>query len=409
MVGLSAEKLTVTNTRQQSISGMFREAASAALALILLLGLGVATSQSTRAQTFTVQHNFTGASDGGNPYAGEVWDASGNAYSTASGGGSSANGVVFKLGKNGRETVLYTFTGGSDGGEPLAGLLRDAAGNLYGTTFAGGASGNGVVFKLSKSGKETVLHSFAGGSSDGAHPWGSLIQDAEGNFYGTTFGGGASNWGTVYKLSKGGKETILHTFTGGSSDGEFPYYTSLLMDTSGTLYGITAQGGTSNRGVVYKLSKSGRLKVLHSFIGGTTDGCFPYGTLAIDTEGNFYGTTYKCGSANAGIVWKLSPKGAETVLHTFVGGSSDGAYPYAGLIVDAEGNFYGDTAYGGSSNAGTVYKLNKKGAVKVLHSFTGADGESPIGGLVWDTSGNLYGTAYEGGDDGYGTAWKLKP
>ncbi len=309
--------------------------------------------------------------------------------------------------------MLYTFTGKPDGAEPLAGLIRDAAGNFYGTTFAGGSSDNGAVFKLSKSGAETVLYSFAGGSSDGAHPWGGLIQDGKGNFYGTTFGGGASNWGVVFKLSKSGAETVLHTFAGGSSDGEFPMYTSLLMDKKGNLYGITEQGGGSDRGVVYKLSKRGKLTVLHSFTGGTADGCYPYGTPAMDVQGNLYGTTYKCGSSNAGIVWKVSNKGKEAVLHNFAGGSSDGAYPYAGVMMDAKGNFYGDTAYGGSGNCssgcGTVYELNKKGTLTRLESFDGSDGQYPVGGLVQDAKGNLYGTAYIGGSDLYGTVWKLTP
>jgi len=384
-------------------------AASTALTFVVVLGFGAGTTPSVEAQTFTVLHNFTGSSDGGNPYAGVLRDTSGNLYSTTANGGSSDKGVVFKLDTGGTETVLHSFTGGTDGGEPLAGLIRDTAGNFYGTTFAGGSSGNGVVFKLSKGGRATVLHSFAGGTADGAHPWGGLIQDDKGNFYGTTSGGGPSNWGTVFKLSKSGTETVLHSFVGGSSDGEFPYYTSLLMDTKGNLYGVTSQGGSSNRGVVFKLSKSGKFTVLHSFIGGTTDGCYPYGTPAMDTKGNLYGTTYMCGASNAGVVWKVGEKGTETVLHNFAGGSSDGAYPYAGVIMDAMGNFYGDTAYGGSSGDGTVYELNKKGKLTLLHSFAGSDGESPIGGLIRDAKGNLYGTAYEGGSDLYGTVWKLTP
>jgi uncharacterized repeat protein (TIGR03803 family) len=367
------------------------------------------TTQSAQAQTFDVLYNFTGSSDGGNPYAAVLRDTSGNLYSTAANGGSSGKGVVFKLNTSGTETVLYSFTGGNDGGEPLAGLIRDSAGNFYGTTFSGGSSGDGVVFKLSKSGSESVLHSFAGGSSDGAHPWGGLIQDSKGNFYGTTSGGGASNWGTVFKLSKDGTETVLHTFAGGESDGEFPMYTSLVMDGKGNLYGITEQGGPDNRGLVYKLSPSGKFTLLHGFLGGTTDGCFPYGTPAMDAKGNLYGTTYKCGSASEGMVWKVSKKGAETVLHNFAGGSSDGAYPYAGVIMDAKGNFYGDTAYGGSSGDGAVYKLNKKGKLILLHSFAGSDGQLPIATLVRDAKGNFYSTAFEGGRDGYGTVWKLTP
>jgi uncharacterized repeat protein (TIGR03803 family) len=389
------------------MSKMLMGAASAALTFVVVLGLGVITAQLAQAQTLTVLHNFSGSSDGGNPYAGLIQDAAGNFYSTASGGGSSHNGVVFKMNAKGTETVLYNFTGGNDGGEPLAGLIRDTAGNFYGTTFAGGTSGKGVVYKLSKSGTETVLYSFAGGTADGAQPWGSLIQDDKGNFYGTTFGGGTSNWGTVFKLSKSGTETVLHSFVGGATDGEFPFYGSLIMDAKGNLYGVTSQGGTANSGVLFKLSKSGKFTVLHSFMGGTKDGCYPYGTPAMDAKGNLYGTTYKCGSSKAGIVWKVGPKGSETVLHNFTNGSSDGGYPYAGLLMDAEGNLYGDTAYGGVSGDGTVYELNTKRKLTLLHSFTGSDGTSPIDGLTRDAKGNFYGTAYEGGGGGYGTVWRL--
>jgi uncharacterized repeat protein (TIGR03803 family) len=398
---------TVTNTLHRRISKMRLAAAGATLTLVFTLG--TVTIQSAEAQTFTVLHNFTGSVDGGNPYGGLIRDSAGTLYGTAANGGSSSKGVVYKLNKNHVETPLYTFTGGADGGEPLAGLIREAAGNFYGTTFAGGASAVGVVFKLSKSGTETVLHSFAGGSSDGAHPWGALIQDSEGNFYGTTFGGGASDWGTVFKLSKSGKETVLHTFNGGASDGEFPFYANLLMDAKDNLYGVTSQGGVSNMGVVFELGKSGKFIVLHSFAGGTKDGCYPYGTPAMDAKGNLYGTAYKCGSAGSGVLWKLNAKGHETVLHSFTGGSSDGAFPYAGVIMDAKGNFYGDTAYGGSSNDGAVYKLSSKGKVAVLHSFTESDGESPIGGLIRDAKGDIYGTAYDFGADAYGTVWKITP
>jgi uncharacterized repeat protein (TIGR03803 family) len=399
----------VTNALQQSISRTCLGTASVALALAVVLGLGIVTTQSAQAQTFDVLYNFTGSSDGGNPYAAVLRDTSGNLYSTAANGGSSGKGVVFKVDTRGTETVLYSFTGGSDGGEPVAGLIRDSAGNFYGTTFSGGSSDNGVVFKLSKSGSETVLHSFAGGSSDGAHPWGGLIQDDKGNIYGTTSGGGASNWGTVFKLSKDGTETVLHTFVGGESDGEFPMYTSLVMDKTGNLYGITEQGGPDNLGLVYKLSPSGKFTLLHGFLGGATDGCYPYGTPAMDSKGNLYGTAYKCGSSGEGMVWKVTKKGAETVLHNFAGGSSDGAYPYAGVIMDAKGNFYGDTAYGGSSGDGAVYKLNKKGKLTLLHSFAGSDGQLPIATLVRDAKGNFYSTAYEGGSYEYGTVWKMTP
>ena len=395
------------------ISSIRLRTARAPLALVVVLVLGVVTIQSVQAQTFKVLFNFTGSADGESPYGSLVRDTAGNLYGTTEAGGASGAGTVFKVNKSGTHTVLYSFKGGSDGANPYVGVIRDAAGNLYGTTANGGASGLGTVFKLTKTGKEKVLYSFAGGS-DGCYPYGGLLRDSAGNLYGTTEVCGASGVGTVFKLTNTGKETVLHSFAGGSSDGEFPSFTSLLMDTSGNLYGVAEQGGTDNLGVVYKLSKSGKLKVLHSFAGGTSDGCDVFGTPFMDAEGNLYGTANACGSAHVGIVWKVSQKGKETVLHTFTAGSSDGAEPIAGVIMDANGNLYGDTYQGGSANLGTVYKLNKTGKVTLLHTFTGPDGDYPYSGVIRDSAGNLYGTTIHGGSgqqcqNGCGTVWKLKP
>jgi uncharacterized repeat protein (TIGR03803 family) len=376
-----------------------------------MLVSGAVTTQSAQAQTFTTLYNFTGSPDGASPYTFLIRDKAGNLYGTTEAGGASGAGTVFKVDKSGTETLLYSFTGGSDGANPFVGLLRDAVGNLYGVTAFGGASGLGTVFKLSKTGKETVLYSFAGGT-DGCYPFGGLLRDKAGNFYGTTEVCGASGVGTVFKLSKAGKETVLHNFAGGSSDGEFPSFSTLLMDTGGTLYGVAEQGGLDNLGVVYKLSKSGKFTLLHSFTGGTSDGCDIFGTPAMDTEGNLYGTANSCGSAQVGMVWKVSKKGKETVLHNFTAGSSDGAEPVAGLIMDAKGNLYGDTYQGGTANLGTVYKMNKKGTVTLLHTFTGSDGDYPYSGLFRDAAGNLYGTTLYGGSgqscqNGCGTVWQI--
>jgi uncharacterized repeat protein (TIGR03803 family) len=389
----------------------------AALAFVVMLGLGVVTTHS-QAQTFTVLYNFTGTPDGYAPYAGLVQDQAGTLYGTTYVGGSGncfdGCGTVFKVSKTGKETVLYNFAGGSgDGCNPSAELIRDTADNLYGTTQTCGSSNLGTVFKVSKIGKETVLHSFAGGSADGCTPAGGLLRDKAGNLYGATFQCGASGVGTVFRVSKSGNETVLHSFAGAPSDGSVPFFTSLLMDTKGNLYGVTYEGGASDNGVVYKLSKTGTLTLLYSFAGETSDGCFPNGNLATDNKGNLYGVTRECGPSGEGIVWKLGKKGTETVLHNFAGGSSDGAYPWAGVVLDAKGNFYGDTNEGGASGDGTVYELNGKGTLTLLHSFAFSDGETPQGGVIRDATGNLYGTGTYGGSgcgvEGCGTVWKLAP
>jgi|SRR5579863_1099414 len=386
-------------------------------ALVLaVLVLVIIANQPAQAQTFTVLHNFRGGSDGTNPYAGLIRDAAGNLYGTTDYGGSSDYGTVFKVDTSGKESVLYSFAGGSsDGRNPYAVLVRDAAGNLYGTTELYPTFDYGTVFKVDMSGKETVLHAFTG-PPDGAYPIGGLIRDRNGNLYGTTNGGGDMNCnfpygcGTVFKVDTSGKETVLYSFTG-SPDGAYPaILTSLLVDKNDTLYGVTGGGGSAvcGCGTLYKLSKSGTETVLYSFTGGTTDGCSPYGTLATDTMGSLYGTTGACGSSNLGVVWKFTARGIETVLHSFIGGPTDGSDP-DGVITDTSGNLYGETVYGGPSGVGTVYELSKKGKVTLLHRFAGPGGERPVGGLLRDASGNLYGTAYEGGSHGDGTVWKLTP
>jgi uncharacterized repeat protein (TIGR03803 family) len=399
--------IVVTYTLDHPISKMRLRAAIAALILAAALVLGAVTTQSAHARTFTVLHNFAGFPDGASPFGGLIRDKSGNLYGTTlNGGADNYYGTVFKLSK-GNETILYSFTGGADGADPWTGLVRDGAGNLYGTTNAGG-TGGGVVFKVNTSGVETVLHTFNGGTTDGCAPYGPLILDKAGNLYGTTSGCGAFNGGTVFKVSKAGTETVLHNFAGGSSDGQMPAInTGVLMDAVGNLYGFTELGGASDNGVVYKLSKSGKLTLLHSFAGGTSDGARPYGTPVMDKLGNLYGTTYEGGQYSVGVVFKLSKTGKLTLLHTFVIGSSDGENPEAGVILDATGNLYGDTVAGGAFNAGTVFKVSKAGAETVLHSFNAADGIDPAGVLIQDALGNLYGTAPSGGSSIYGTVWKL--
>ena len=401
----------MTGRLQQRISKTRLRGVSSAMTLAVVLVFGAVTAPSTQAQTFTDLYNFTGGHDGGTPSAGLVRDAQGNLYGTTFWNGSFGWGTVFKVDTKGAETVLYNFCPGgipcTDGGNPSAGLIRDANGVLYGTTQGGGSAKWGTVFKVDTNGTETVMYNFAGGASDGCSPAQGLVRDKAGNFYGTGACGAAGK-GVVFKLSPQGKETVLHNFAGGSSDGADPVFGSLLIDKNGNLYGTTEFGGTSGQGVVYKLGKGG-LKVLHSFAGGTTDGCFPFGSVAMDKNGNFYSTTYQCGVSGQGVVWKLSQKGKLTVLHSFAGAPNDGDTPEAGVRIDAKGNLYGNTTVGGATNYGAVYRLNSKRKLTLLHSFTGSDGQVPLGDLILDKSGNLYGTASAGGTGSNGTVWSLKP
>jgi uncharacterized repeat protein (TIGR03803 family) len=369
--------------------------------------LAIATP-SVQAQKLSVLYNFGGAPDAANPWSGVIDDASGTLYGTTLSGGTSGEGAIFAVDSTGKETVLHSFSG-SDGEVPYAGLVLDKSGNLYGTTAVGGSANHGTIFKLSPKGKLTVLHNFAGGSADGCYPLGGVLMDASGNLYGTTASCGGSGYGTLWKFSKSGKLTIVYNFRGGKDDGEEPEFGSLLMDKQGNLYGFTILGGPSNDGVVYEYSKSGKESVLYSFKGDVTDGCYPQGTPAMDSAGSIYGVAQMCGSTGNGTVWKLTRSGKETVLHNFDGGSEDGISPYAGVILDSKGNLYGTTEEGGSSNDGVVFELSKASKFSLLHAFDGSDGALLLCSLLRDSKGNLYGTANSGGTNGNGTVWKLTP
>ena len=356
----------------------------------------------------TVLYSFTGGADGGQTRAGVIRDSAGNLYGTTYGGGASGYGVVYKVDAAGHETVLYTFTGGADGMWLYAGVIRDSAGNLYGTTYGGGAANAGVVFKLDTAGNETVLYNFTGGI-DGAGPQAGVIRDSAGNLYGTAGGGIVSacqrGCGVVYKLDTAGRETVLYTFTGGA-DGANPS-AGVIGDSAGNLYGTTSGGGTAGYGVVYKLDKAGHETVLYSFTGGA-DGDSPFTGVIRDSEGNLYGTASSAGGTPccAGVVFKVSASGQETVLYTFTGGAG-GSYPN-GVIRDSAGNLYGTTGGGGTANVGLVYELDAAGQESVLYGFPGpADGSYPYAGVIRDAAGNLYGTTVNGGPANAGVVYKL--
>jgi uncharacterized repeat protein (TIGR03803 family) len=368
-----------------------------------------------QAQTFTTLYNFTGGSDGAWPYAGVIQGPSGNLYGTTFGRGS-GYGVVYELNTAGTETVRYSFTGGLDGSEPYTPVTRDEAGNIYGATYGGGTADRGTVFKIDTKGNETVLHSFTGGTSDGCHPDQGLLVGKFGTLFGTTNECGSSGYGTIFKINSAGNETILHSFVGSPSDGAYPYLGHLAMDKFGNLYGVTSTGGAANSGALYKLNKGGTLTLLHSFSGGTSDGCDPHGSVVLDEAGNLYGTTYSCGSNGYGTLWKASKKGKETILHNFADLPSDGCLPDAGVARDSKGNLYGVTsgcgAFGG--NYGALYEFGASsgsGKITLLHSFgLSASGVAvPVGELLRTSKGALFGTTVYDGTYGYGTVWSYAP
>ncbi len=388
--------------------------ASGAMALAAALVLGVGTTHSAQAQTFMVLHNFMGGTDGAYPRGGVIRDSAGNLYgATEVGGGNGCLkgggcGTVFKIDTSGTETLLHSFSSPDEGHNPYGDLFQDASGTLYGTTLGGGSNGCwggcGTVFKVDTSGTFSVVYSFATGKN-GREPTGGLIQDKAGSFYGTTFYGGSMGIGVVFKLDTTGKERVLHRFNSGK-DGAYPSG-GVILDSAGNLYGVDWGSGRSNQGVLYKLSKGGTLTALYQFKGGA-DGELPYGRVVRDAKGNFYGTTSAGGAYGYGVVFKVSKNRKERVLYAFTGGT-DGASPFAGLILDIAGNLYGTTELGGSSGLGVVFKIDTSGSETVLHSFVGADGKLPAADLIQDASGTLYGTTWQGGSGGYGTVWKLTP
>jgi uncharacterized repeat protein (TIGR03803 family) len=393
----------MTSTVQHGWVGIRRRVANGALALAILLLPAVVAIRPAQAKSFSVLYAFKRGTDAANPLAGLIQDAAGNFYGTTYGGGDSGLGAVFMVDPAGKETVLYSFTAGADGQFPRAALVRDAAGNLYGTTSYGGASNRGTVFKLDATGRETVLYSFTGGA-DGANPYAALILGGGGNLYGTTSGGGPSGGGTVFKLDAARQETVLYGFTGGA-DGGSPL-AGLIPGPAGKFYGTTYAGGASGYGTVFQLDPAGKETVLYSFAAGS-DGSGPKAGLIRDTAGNLYGTTYGGGVPGYGTVFKVDTIGKETVLYSFTGGA-DGTQPEAGLIRDTFGSLFGTTSGGGAPGAGTVFKLDTTGTETVLYRFQGPAGIVPRAGLIRDAAGSLYGTTSTGGV-AHGTVFKLSP
>jgi uncharacterized repeat protein (TIGR03803 family) len=392
------------------------------LALAVLLGGGAAIGS-----PFSLLHSFSGPL-GANPNAALVLDASGTLYGTALLGGGSSNcqggcGSIFSIKSDGTGFTLLHSLMGPDAFSPVAGLVLDANGNLYGTAAgkatANCTSGCGAVFKLKTDGTQfTILHAFSSSSSDGNAPEGGLILDANGVLYGTTLYGGASGKGTVFKISTSGTGfAILHSFSESGHDGLYPY-SSLVLDSGGILYGTASQGGGSSDcpsgcGTVFKLGTNGTgFTLLHEFSGA--DGNGPYGGLTSGEGGILYGTAsggsgHGC-EGGCGTVFSLKTDGTGfTVLHAFSGSGNDGLFPYAGLFLDENGSLYGTTEYGGASGAGTVYKIRADGqGYRILRAFSISDGDNPYAGLILDSSAYLYGTTVLGGaSGGDGTIFKL--
>ena len=387
--------------------------------------LWAATVSALPAQTFTLLHTFD-YTDGGNPYAALVQSGDGKLYGTTYSGGAYGGGTVFRITPSGALTTLYEFCAQDscmDGYLLSAGLLQGTDGNFYGTTLGGGANrscegqlGCGTVFKITPSGSLTTLYSFCSRSActDGYQPDASLIQAADGHLYGTTRLGGTAGWGTIFEITPSGKLTTLYSFCSqnGCTDGAYPE-AALVQTTDGNFYGTTGYGGANGWGTVFRLTLDGPLTTLYSFCSqtGCPDGQDPRGALVQGTNGDFFGISYEGGANGSGTVFKITPSGTLTTLHSFAGYPTDGGNPYAALLQATDGALYGTTRFGGANAVGTVFRITPGGVLTTLHSFCSEvgcpDGGNALAGLVQDTNGRLYGTTSAGGTNGYGTVFNL--
>ncbi len=339
------------------------------------------------------------------PTGGLIIDTEGDLYGSAQGGVNSL-GAIFRVTPGGAMSLLHSFDG-ADGSYPEVNPVRDREGNLYGTTSLGGASADcscGTVFKLTPEGELTVLHSFSGGY---AYP-SALTLDSAGNLYGFEYATNAN--GSIFEVTADGTFSVVYNFCSLSNcaDGSAPVG-SLIINKAGNLYGTTNRGGQYNQGTVFELTPEYGESVLYSFTGGS-DGGNPVGKLTQDAVGNMYGVTYAGGSTSSsayGTVFRITPTGVESVLYSFcrLSNCMDGARPSGALVLDSLGNLYGTTILGGAHNAGVVFKVTPEGVESVLEELTtDADGGN---GAALDRAGNVYVGMYSGGKSGQGSVVKL--
>lgn len=382
--------------------------------LALPLATLLAATAPASAQTLDTLFSFSGLT-GRNPYAGVTLDAAGNLFGTTYQG--AGYGTVFRLSPDGlggySHSILLSLTNGT-GIYPTAGVALDAAGNVFGAGNTGGPGGGGTLFRLSPDGAGGYVHSnlvnFAG--ANGRNPYARLTPGASGNFFGTTYLGGSSNNGTVFSLSPNGLGGYTHStiMSFDSANGRNPV-SELIVDTLGNIFGTTYNGSR-----VFRLSPDGAGGYTHStiFTLSFANGVNPAGRLTLDNAGNLFGTTYSGGPNNGGTVFRLSPDGAGGYTHSTLFAfpqSGDGRNPNAGLLLDAAGNLFGTTTYGGGAGVGTIYRLSPDGVGGYIHttlfSLTDGTGVYPYGELASDQDGNIYGTTSDWGPSGYGTVFRL--
>jgi uncharacterized repeat protein (TIGR03803 family) len=387
--------------------------------LILLQWLAafwLSASCTHAALNFTTLISFNGT-NGANPSCNLVQGPNGNFLGTAPNGGANTNGTIFEISPDGSFfTNLYNFTGGTNGAGPVGALIAGSNGIFYGTTFSGGASNWGTIFQISTNGAFAQLGTLSG--TNGANPIVALAQGANGSLYGSAkYGGpfpnttsGGSGYGAIFQFSNSLVTTpVLFADTNGANPA------ALVMGNDGNFYGTTAWGGNVGSfklgfGTIFRLSPDGTFTNLYKFSGGASDGGFPYANLVQANDGNFYGCAFNGGAYSGGDIFRITPQGQITNLYSFTGGI-DGAYPYSALVQGSDGNLYGTTYSYGYSCDGAIFEITTNGNLTPLVNFTGTSGialgVNPEGSLVQGSDGNFYGTTYYGGIYNQGTVFRL--
>jgi uncharacterized repeat protein (TIGR03803 family) len=360
--------------------------------------------------TLTAFYAFSNSSDstnGSNPAAGLLQGSDGSFFGTTSTGGAGLSvGTVFRISPSGSLTTLYSFNSHSNGYSPGAALMQGNDGNFYGTTTEAGTNNSGTVFQITPSGGLKTLHTFGSFVGDGSKPVAGLVQGNDGNFYGTTSVGGTNDNGTVFQITSSGTLTILHVFGSFLGDGSEPA-AGLVQGNDGNFYGTTSGGGANGAGTVFQWNTNGILTILHSF-SSHPDGANPEASLVQGSDGNLYGTTAGGGGVpgGGGTVFRISPSGNYTNLHSFNG--NDGSSPGTGLVQGSDGNFYGTTPAPGFGPGvyGSFFRITPSGTLTNLYTFNSTDGSNPSG-LVQGSDGNFYGTTSGLGTNGGGTVFQL--
>ena len=409
-------------SRFRSFRSNILRGAVAALALTLFATLAALP---VHAQTESVLYNFcslANCADGNKPARNIASDAEGNIYGTTLTGGQYGQGVVYRVSPAGVETVLHSFGSSPTDGQGPYGVTIDSAGNIYGTTYVGGSHippfqtvGDGTVFKVTPAGVYSILYNFGATKVDASTPLSGPTVDAHGNVYGVTDAGGAYGSGAVYKIAPNGHETILHSFNPSIGDGSHAT-TEVTIDKSGNVWGTCTYGGYRNYGIIFEITASGAYSTKLNF-GWTlaSSAGTPASGLTLDAAGNLYGAASSYTLSSLGAVYEVSRGSGstwtETNLIDFT--SSGGFNPEAGVILDSAGNLYGTTSAGGTSGYGTVFERSASGEVTTLFNFNNTDGNFPNSNLLLDSAGNLYGITTLGGSDniadGGGVLYKITP